>query len=62
LIVDRVRHLPDSTLKAQTVDWLEDLRERKLEGLLQTCAMLPEIDEDSDKVVATGCDPGARRV
>ena len=44
----------DSTLKAQTVDWLEGLRERKLEGLLQTCAMLPEIDEDSDKVVATG--------
>ena len=44
----------DSALKAQTVDWLEELRERNLEGLLHTCAMLPQIDEDSDKVVATG--------
>ncbi|MBL6708863.1 MAG: UvrD-helicase domain-containing protein, partial [Pseudomonadales bacterium] len=44
----------DSALKAQTVDWLEELRERNLESLLQTCAMLPEIDENSDKVIATG--------
>ncbi|MEC8492997.1 MAG: UvrD-helicase domain-containing protein [Pseudomonadota bacterium] len=44
----------DSALKGQTVDWLEKLSERKLESLLQTCAMLPEIDEDTDVVVATG--------
>ena len=44
----------DKAFKSQVVEWFDELRERELEGLLQTCAMLPDLGEDSTTIVATG--------
>jgi ATP-dependent exoDNAse (exonuclease V) beta subunit len=44
----------DKAFKSQVVEWFDELRERELEGLLKTCAMLPDLGEDSTAIVATG--------
>ncbi len=40
-------------LKTATVEWLQDLDARKLAGLLQACALLPESNNDASALIAT---------
>ena len=44
----------EKSFRTQIVEWFDELRDRNVEELLQTCAMLPKVGEDSATVVATG--------
>ena len=54
--VDRRQHIAftDKPLKEQTVAWLKDLDERKLAGVLQACARLPDGLNNPGTLIATG--------